>query len=211
MKRIVSLVCTLLLFQGMTSLPALAQNNRGQEIERQLKDLEEGILAYDQLAEKSEKFNKPKLTEAEMNESMTLSFAIGQGESMMSAWEEQLRDEIGNMGVLQLKRYLSCVNELQERGMLESDAAVFGDREITKSLLKWAGYINQYQDEIEELSEVGGRGIPGMFIYEDEEKCFNQLSSVVSRMTPWQKSIYDILNGVCHDELRDYLHRFSRD
>ena len=119
--------------------------------------------------------------------------------------------EIGSMGVPQLKRYLSCVNELQERGMLESDAAVFGDREITKLLLKWADYISQYQDEIEELSEVGGRGIPGMFIYEDEEKCFKLLSSKVNSMTPWQKSIFKKLDGVCREELSDYLPRFSRE
>ena len=113
------------------------------------------------------------------------------------------------MGVPQLKRYLSCVNELQERGMLESDAAVFGDREITKLLLKWADYISQYQDEIEELSEVGGRGIPGMFIYEDEEKCFKLLSSKVNSMTPWQKSIFKKFDGVCREGLSDYLPRFS--
>lgn len=84
------------------------------------------------------------------------------------------------------------------------------NNEITKLLKKWEGYIQQYRKEIDELIECGGRGIPGMFIYEEEEKCFNQLSGMTNKMSVRQKVKYDELNTICKNELSEYLPRYNR-
>lgn len=92
----------------------------------------------------------------------------------------------------------------------ELDPESLADPKITQLLDKWQRYIRQYQREVDDLEEAGGRGIPGMFIYKDEERCYKQLYAEIKRMTPGQKALFDRLDKLCKNEFSLYMPRLSK-
>ena len=97
-----------------------------------------------------------------------------------------------------------AIKELEE----DPDA----DPQITRLLSTWEGYIRQFRKEIDELSETDhGPGIPGMSIYQDEEKCYNQLTRQLDRMTSQQRALYDKLNAIYNNEFDMYMPRLMRE
>lgn len=122
--------------------------------------------------------------------------------------------EIGFAGNTEKSKFLKLNNATKVTlvgfSFHEFDPEAMADPAITQLLNKWQKYVQQYRDEVDELAEAGGRGIPGMFIYNDEEKCYKQLSGMVSRMSPKQKALFDKLDAICKRELSDYMPRLSR-
>lgn len=179
-------------------------------IDKAIRDLDEGIDAWDDLAEESEQYDKEDLTEDEQSRSMTVSFAMGQREAMMTTWREELDAKEGSMTLSQQTTFHACRQQLINRGIIEEDS--YADPEITRLLSAWEGYVRQYRKEIDELEGLDhGPRIPGLFIYKDEEKCYNQLTRHVSRMTPQQLALYNKLNAICNNEFSTYMPRLSRE
>ena len=91
----------------------------------------------------------------------------------------------------------------------ELDPESLADPKITQLLDRWQNLVYQYRREVNELEEVGGRGIPGMFIYEEEAKCYKQLLALTEQMTPGQKARFDKLDNICKKELSFYMPRLN--